>query len=268
LIPSDIEIRRNYFFKPLAWYPAVWSIKNLLELKLGRRILIQGNIFENSWAESQTGFAMLIWSVNQSGTTSWAQTADVWIRENIIRHAAGGLNLADKGLYPSLTTQRVRLDNNLWEDISLTWGDNGRLFQFVSNTGQLTAIKFYHQTGFADRTLITIASGVTQQFEFANIIVDHGLYGIHADDASEQGALDLYMPGYVFAGNAVIGGAAASYPIGNFFPATLDAVGFVNAAGGDYRLAASSPYKGQATDGTDPGADITAVLTATSGVDQ
>ena len=272
LIPSDIEIRRNYFFKPLAWYPAVWSIKNLLELKLGRRILIQGNIFENSWAESQTGFAMLIWSVNQSGTTSWAQTADVWIRENIIRHAASGVMITDFNTdhpeYPTLYTQRVRFDNNLWEDISTSWGGDGRLIQVASGSGQLTAIKFYHQTGFAERTLITIASGVTQQFEFANIIVDHGLYGIHADDASEQGALDLHMPGYLFAGNAVIGGAAASYPTGNFFPATMNNVGFVNAAGGDYRLAASSPYKNRGTDGTDPGADITAILNWTNGVDQ
>jgi len=272
LIPSDIEIRRNYFFKPLAWYPAVWSIKNLLELKLGRRILIQGNIFENSWAESQTGFAMLIWSVNQSGTTSWAQTADVWIRENIIRHAASGVMITDFNTdhpeYPTLYTQRVRFDNNLWEDISTSWGGDGRLIQVASGSGQLTAIKFYHQTGFAERTLITIASGVTQQFEFANIIVDHGLYGIHADDASEQGALDLHMPGYLFAGNAVIGGAAASYPTGNFFPATMNNVGFVNAAGGDYRLAASSPYKNRGTDGTDLGADITAILNWTNGVDQ
>src|SRR5207244_3792056 len=47
LIPSDIEIRRNYFFKPLAWRASgAWTVKNLLELKLGRRVLIQGNIFE------------------------------------------------------------------------------------------------------------------------------------------------------------------------------------------------------------------------------
>ena len=48
----------------------------------------------------------------------------------------------------------------------------------------------------------------------------------------------------------------------------LDAVGFVNAAAGDYHLAASSLYKNQGTDGIDLGADITAVLTATNGVDQ
>ena len=269
LIPSDIEIRRNYFFKPLAWRASgAWSVKNLLELKLGRRVLIQGNIFENSWANAQTGFAMVMWSADETGPTTWAQTADVWVRENIIRHAGSGLQLTDKGTFPALPVQRVRFDNNLWQDISTSWGGDGRLFQVASNTGQLTAIKFYHQTGFADNTLITIVSGVTQQFEFANNIVNHGQYGIHADNASEKTALDLYMPGYIFAGNAVIGGTAASYPIGNFFPTDLNAVGFVNAAGGDYHLTASSPYKNRGTDGTDPGADITAILTWTNGVDQ
>src|SRR5438309_2370404 len=269
LIPSDIEIRRNYFFKPLAWRASgAWSVKNLLELKLGRRVLIQGNIFENSWANAQTGFAIVMWSADETGPTTWAQTADVWVRENIIRHAASGLQLTDKGGFPALPVQRVRFDNNLWQDISTSWGGDGRLFQVASNTGQLTAIKFYHQTGFADNTLITIVSGVTQQFEFANNIVNHGQYGIHADNASEKTALDLYMPGYLFAGNAVIGGTAANYPTGNFFPATVNDVGFVNAAGGDYHLTASSPYKNQGTDGTDLGANITAVLTATSGVDQ
>jgi len=269
LIPSDIEIRRNYFFKPLAWRASgAWSVKNLLELKLGRRVLIQGSIFANSWANAQTGFTMVMWSADETGPTTWAQTADVWVRENIIRHAGSGLQLTDKGTFPALPVQRVRFDNNLWQDISTSWGGDGRLFQVASNTGQLTAIKFYHQTGFADNTLITIVSGVTQQFEFANNIVNHGQYGIHADNASEKTALDLYMPGYIFAGNAVIGGTAASYPIGNFFPTDLNAVGFVNAAGGDYHLTASSPYKNQGTDGTDPGADITAILTWTNGVDQ
>src|SRR6266850_1570482 len=47
LIPSDIEIRRNHFFKPLSWrvddlsYAGIpWRVKNLLELKNGRRVLI------------------------------------------------------------------------------------------------------------------------------------------------------------------------------------------------------------------------------------
>ena len=43
---------------------------------------------------------------------------------------------------------------------------------------------------------------------------------------------------------------------GNFFPNSVAEVGFVNPAGGDFRLAPGSPYKGIATDGGDIGAEL------------
>src|ERR1051325_3092267 len=46
LLPADAEIRQNYFFKPYTWkqddpsYAGVlYNVKNLLELKMGKRIL-------------------------------------------------------------------------------------------------------------------------------------------------------------------------------------------------------------------------------------
>src|SRR5207244_1796422 len=100
LIPSDIEIRRNYFFKPLAWRASgAWTVKNLLELKLGRRVLIQGNIFENSWAAAQAGFAIVIWSVNQGGgalvTLVSGTTQQCECRDNIAARAAYGIHADD-----------------------------------------------------------------------------------------------------------------------------------------------------------------------------
>ena len=70
------------------------------------------------------------------------------------------------------------------------------------------------------------------------------------------GTLDLYYPGAVFLGNVIIGSNAATYPSGNYSPATLADVGFVDAGSGNYQLSASSPYKGQATDGTDIGCRV------------
>ena len=74
LIPSDIEIRHNHFFKPLSWrvgdpsYGGIhWAVKNLFELKNARRVLVSGNVFENSWGDAQTGFAILLKSANQEG---------------------------------------------------------------------------------------------------------------------------------------------------------------------------------------------------------
>src|SRR5580700_6505629 len=57
-LPSDITITHNYVFKPLNWkWPSQttgeagpnWAIKNLLEMKCGIRVLIEGNVFQNVW---------------------------------------------------------------------------------------------------------------------------------------------------------------------------------------------------------------------------
>ena len=62
LVPSDIEFRGNYCFKPLSWkighpsYAGIpWAVKNLFELKNARRVLIEGNVFENNWVHAQNG---------------------------------------------------------------------------------------------------------------------------------------------------------------------------------------------------------------------
>jgi hypothetical protein len=51
LVPSDIEIRGNHIVKPLTWMKGhasyagtEWTIKNLLELKNARRVVIDGNL--------------------------------------------------------------------------------------------------------------------------------------------------------------------------------------------------------------------------------
>lgn len=56
IIPSDIEYRQNYMFKPMTWNPTSPTydgiariVKNCFELKTGTRILFEGNICENTW---------------------------------------------------------------------------------------------------------------------------------------------------------------------------------------------------------------------------
>ncbi len=36
-----------------------WVVKNLLELKNARNVVIDGNLFEHNWADDQNGFAIL-----------------------------------------------------------------------------------------------------------------------------------------------------------------------------------------------------------------
>src|SRR5438132_5050815 len=161
LLPSDIEIRHNHLFKPLAWrindpsYAGTpWRVKNLLELKNARRVLITGNILEHNWENAQNGFAVLFTVRNQDGTAPWSVVEDVIFALNIVRHSTSAFNLlGSDDDFPSQPTRRVLLRGNLLLDInSLRWGagGGGRLLQFVgpaSLTGPID-VTVDHNTGF------------------------------------------------------------------------------------------------------------------------
>ena len=56
LVPADIEIRNNYFFKPLSLIGSPYVPKNLLEFKAAQRVLVTGNTFQNNPAGGQSWF--------------------------------------------------------------------------------------------------------------------------------------------------------------------------------------------------------------------
>src|SRR5437016_152210 len=119
LIPSDIEIRGNYITKPLAWQGAGWVVKNLLEFKNARRVLIEGNIFENSWEAQQQGWAVLLTPRNQNGASPWSTVEDVTFRRNWVRQVVGGFQVMglDNIRQPSGRTSRVLVTHNLFTGI-------------------------------------------------------------------------------------------------------------------------------------------------------
>ena len=108
MIPSDIEIRGNYFFKPTSWaiwspdYAGKpWSIKNLFELKNAQRVLVEGNVMEHNWLHAQTGFAVLFTPRTENGAAPWAKVQDVTWQHNILRHTAAGFNMAGTRRQPA-----------------------------------------------------------------------------------------------------------------------------------------------------------------------
>jgi hypothetical protein len=267
LVPSDIEIRRNHFFKPLAWMGQPWTVKNLLEFKNGQRILVEGNVFENGWLHGQDGEAIVITPRNQDGTAPWSVTQDITVRLNRIVNVGKGINLSGRDTdHPSQVTRRVLFENNVIEVTALR-GATGRILQVVNGPADVT---------FRHNTALTVAGGTAgfsenrtpaTGLEVRDNILSRGNYGFIGSGTGEGIAtLNAHYAGYAFLRNAIIGGTAASYPAGNLFPAHLAAVGFVDAAKANYRLSASSALRKAATDGADLGADIDAVDAATHGV--
>ena len=123
-----------------------------------------------------------------------------------------------------------------------------------------------HNTAFHTGSTIVADGPPSRGFVFTNNIAANNTYGVKGSDSSTgTPTLETFFPGYRFLRNAVVGGKASLYPPDNFFPSTYGAVGFVDLAGGDYRLAPTSPLAGQGQGGTDVGADIDAIEAAIDG---
>jgi hypothetical protein len=262
LVPADITIAGNYVTKPVAWRTEKWSAKNLIELKNARRVLISGNIFENNWEGGQPGFAIVFTVRNQDGKCPWCQVDHVTFERNVVRHSAAGVKILGwDNNHPSQQTQAILIRNNLFYDIdSKVWGGNG---YFVAMTDGARDIVVDHNT-----VVQVNASGIVQidgppvlGFVYTNNISKYGNYGISGTGhGSGNSAIGAFLPGSDITRNVIAGAPAASYPAGNSFPSAAQfETQFISFTGGDYRLVATSPWRGAATDGQDLGAPLGAV---------
>jgi hypothetical protein len=268
LVPADIEITRNHFFKPLAWIGSSWVVKNLLEFKAAERVLVRGNVLENNWAAAQSGFSVLLTPRNQNGTAAWSVVRDITIESNRFLNMGSGFNIVGTDdLYQSLRTERVVIRNNYIEVSGLN-GAEGRIFQVLSNPVDLTidhntALGTGRQAAFG----MTESSSLISRFVFTNNLVTNGTYGFIGTDTGD-GLSTLnryYAQDRVFSKNAIISGNSGAYPSGNFFPINADAVRFSDYRSGDYRLSVDSPYRNAGTDGKDLGADFNVIAQALGG---
>jgi hypothetical protein len=255
LVPSDITFRRNLVAKPWAWRGSEWTVKNLLELKNARRMVIDGNVFENNWVESQNGYAIVITVRNADGKAPWSTVEEIAFTNNIVRHSANGLNLYGRDVdYPSQQSRKIRIANNLLYDIDGgKYGGRGDFLQM----GATNEVIVEHNTVLQTGPIIVAHTGASEGFVFRNNVMAHNEYGVMGDATGVGNvAIKKYFPGAVVTGNVITGGKSALYPEGNFFPSSPGDVRLVNAARGDYRLAPDSPFRKRATDGKDCGVDI------------
>lgn len=271
LVPSDIEIRGNRFVKPLSWRigdptyaGTAWAVKNLFELKNARRVLVDGNLFENNWLHAQSGFAILFTVRNQDGGAPWSMVQDVTFTHNIVRHTGSAVNFLGKDdNHPSQQTRRILIRDNVFEDVDgAKWGGSGRLFQILAGTADVV---IDHNTAFQTAEIILSEGEANLRFVYKNNLTPHNEYGVIGSGTGPQRTLATNFPGALFVKNVLIGGRPEQYPRDNFFPATPKDVGFIDLAAGNYRLSRTSAYKNAGTDGKDVGADIDSVDKAING---
>jgi hypothetical protein len=301
LVPSDIEVRHNHFFKPLSW-KEVHRVKNHLESKSARRLLVTGNVMENCWGagfggdyQSQNGEAIILKSVGAShadeANCDWCVTEDVTISNNLIRHVGGVMDIvgresAQVETNPELLphTSRIKFENILAYDVGTPeWGTNGgyiyRVFAAANN------LKFIHTTAEGTTFILQTEGTNNPYLTFRDNILEHQPYGINSGCGHEAvEALNCFSP-YDFKQNVIVNNSdepGISNPTQAVDDATLaswyqpqlsayiahdwNQVAFVDRANGNYRLSPSSPYRNLASDGKDIGVDQDALDLATSGV--
>jgi hypothetical protein len=211
---SDIEFRHNYVFKPLIWwhkhpsfFGTQFAVKNLYETKNSIRELIEGNIFENNWAQSQKGTAILLYPKNQYGECPSCVVRDLTFRYNILRHTVNGMTVASSYAttcrgepgnntghchFLSGEIANVNIHDNILEDINTKTyapGDccaNGFVWSIGTNQEKNWPhdVIIEHNTAFPTGSGILVTSdGPEVQIErltFRNNLVGSGDGGIRA----------------------------------------------------------------------------------------
>lgn len=305
--PADIEIRRNHMFKPMTWRQGAegfvggasgkpFIVKNLFELKNAQRVLLEGNVFENTWGGfTQAGFAILLTAKNQNNQCPTCKVTDVTIRYSRIAHCGSGFQIAtglsDAG-GASSGTERISIHDVIFDDIGgQAYGGFGAFAQITSSQPLLRDLSFNHVTAFPARTLFILGAkvegGPMTNFTFTNNLVGIGETDIFPPGGGPKncsfqparqtpsGVLKSCFASYNFSHNLIVG-SKGGWPKENSYPADRAAAGVTGFSEGRYRLCREnsdadcknpSPALRAGTDGQDLGADVTAVFAATKGVE-
>jgi hypothetical protein len=307
MTPTDIEIRHNYFYKPRIWMPGQpgfvggtsgkpFIVKNLFELKNAQRVLLEGNILENSWGGfSQEGFAIVLTPKNQApNICPLCRVLDITIRYNTIRHVGAGMQIANirsgtGGV--SSGGERYSIHDLLFDDIDgEAYKGFGIFLMLISNLPPLRDVSIDHVTAFPSRVLLNVGGFEDrfQRFSLTNSLLFSGEHQVTttgggtancAFQPDRQGparVIENCFPNGRITHNAIIGGFG--WPAGNLTPKDFNAAGMgdVRKETGDYRLCKSkgevascksaSPLMKAGSDGKDIGADLAAIESATRGV--
>jgi hypothetical protein len=254
----DVEIRSNSMVKRPEW-DTYAQPKNWLEVKAGRRIVIDGNRMISG---TPTNIAITVW--NQNGSSPWIEINDLRFTNNWLTNFKGpAFGLVLKG-YSKVTgtSGNITIANNLLD------GSTAADSSFLGMNGGYN-VKVSHNTVMNNGSLISGASNPIANFEFTDNIVKNGNYGFSC--FIPPGTLNRCWPNMIVAGNVIVdnrgdqkanGPLQAIYPGRNWYPQAEREIRFADLTRGNYRLTSDSPYRGKGTNGQDPGVNVDTLRSA------
>lgn len=273
--PSDIEFTNNYVRKPPSWDKdnpdsgfvgipgscgsavCAWTVKNLFELKVAKRVLVRGNFFEHNWGDSQAGKHAVLF---QNVDSIFAQIRDVMFRDNVIAYAPGATSACGNNGRGGPPCERIAVVNNLW---LLHDDPGGNDLQKLGPqvTGPTQGLRF------AKNTLVWITSGHAAMtvhgsgragLVYADNVICQTTYLATTNGAVNYAAILKADSLATVQGNVYFDASPpplASRPPGNIFVGTNCAVPSIAVVLADYsNIPDASAYVG--TDGLTPGVDV------------
>jgi len=307
--PTDIEVRRNHMFKPLTWKPGdanfvggptgePFIVKNNFELKNAQRVLLEGNILENSWGGfSQTGFSILLTPKNQApGVCPICKVTDVTIRYNRVIRVAGVLQIAnalgghnDENLI-SAGGGRYSIHDLVAEEIQQKdFKGPGSFAMIGSKIPPLHDVWITNCTAFPPGVLISVYNP-SEGPKMTGIKIEDNIFGASERQIGSTGGGPgncAFQPGKLgpegvlkscfaeqsFASNVIVGGRG-SWPASNVAVKDEASLGLRNISKGDFRPCGQgdsgcgkvSPALKAGRNGRNAGADMDAIEKAIAGV--
>jgi hypothetical protein len=266
-------------------------VKNSLEFKSARRVLVTGNIFENNWAGSQKGYAIVL-TVRTSDSGNIAVVNDVTIENNVLKNVAAGF--IGIGRDDNCRVSIAPFCNNPGEAKRWKIANNLVVFRSASAPGMLrsvalevlpdvTDVVFQHNTMISGpgadcwaSVYFSVPGGSKWPLAKSDThnlwITDNALCRPPTGDWGGQGTFGLtnYMgdPPPVekrFSGNVILSpNDAGSVTFPNKNLVTAGPFHFADVKAGNYQL--TSPRWVETTDGKPAGVDARVLNAAVSGV--
>ncbi len=249
LVPSDIVVERNHLNKPEEWRGTNWVVKNLFEIKNGRRIKVSNNLMTNNWAMGQDGTAILFSTRADNGPATIIE--DIEFTDNIIRNSDNGVSVfAEEGS----GGHRLTIRNNIFDRIGRKEVEgSGRFMKSSSWKG----LVIENNTIINSGNITSAYNNPSTGFVFRNNIVFENEYGFKGDNTPPGNTtIDRYFPDAVVTGNVIIGGRPERYRGQNFFPTSMQEIGFTAPAEGDLTLRPESQFSPRARGGQQFGASL------------
>ena len=249
LVPADCLVKDNWMTKPSEWRGSKWVIKNLFEIKTGKRIKILNNLMTNNWAHAQEGMAVIIKTSDDSGKSTIVE--DIEFSNNIVHSSASALNIFGG---EGNGARNLIVRNNIFYDINGEKYEGGR--------GAFIKIADWNGVTIENNTVIHSGSiavvwGKVNDFIFRGNIVFENQYGFKGDGAgSGKPTLTQYFPNYKLSNNIIVGGSPNNYGRDNFYPTSVKQIGFENTGANNFALQANSPYLNKGFQGKQVGANL------------